>query len=153
MTRFSLPWFQSIVGLVAGLVSIAGAAYSVVRLWSPPVPRGQLVAVVVEARSDRPVPAATVEVFTRDDALVTTLTAGDGGRASSALPEGTYRLRVSHPQFRPEARQVRVTPGQTTEVRVSLARRAHGASPVDQAARAVSQGVGAVERFFRTLGF
>lgn len=152
MSRFSLPWFQSIVGLVAGLISIAGAAYSVLRVWSPPVPQGQLVAVVVEARSDRPVPEATVEVLTRDDALVTTLTAGDGGRARSALPEGTYRLRVSHPRFRPEVRQVRVMPGQTAEVRVSLARRAHGGSPVDQAARAVGQGVGAVERFFRDLG-
>jgi len=153
VSRFSLPWFQSIVGLVAGLVSIAGAAYSVVRLWSPPVPRGQLVAVVVEARSERPVPEATVEILTRDDALVTSLTAGEGGRVHSSLPEGTYRLRVNHPRFRTEVRQVRVMAGQTAEVRVGLARRASGTSPVDQAARAVNQGVGAVGRFFRELGF
>jgi hypothetical protein len=83
---------------------------------------GDLVAIVQDARSGRAVADATVEVLTPRDALVTTLGAG-GGEARSEMKEGPYRLRVTHPRFAPETRQIQVIAGQTTEVRVRLAPR------------------------------
>jgi hypothetical protein len=79
---------------------------------------GEVVAIVQEARTGRPVPDATVEVLTLRDAVVTTLAPGAGGQARGKLKEGTYRLRVAHPRFLVEARQVQVVAGQTSEVHV-----------------------------------
>jgi hypothetical protein len=141
---------QSIVGLAAGLISIVGAGYSAMQFFTPPSPQyGEVVAIVREARTDRPVADATVEVFTREDALVTTVTA-DKGLVRQPLKEGLYRLRVSHPRFGAESRHVQVQARQTAEVRFQL--RSGGSSPVGSATRAVNEGVGAVSRFFRGLG-
>ena len=82
----------------------------------------EIVAVVQDARSGKAVTDATVEVLTPRDALVTTLGAADG-EARSQMKEGPYRLRVTHPRFAPEVRQIQVIAGQTTEVRVRLAPR------------------------------
>lgn len=151
----TLSRVQAILGLVAALLSIGGSLYA--YLWQQTKPAapttGRLVTLVQEARSGQPLADATVEVL-RADALVTTL-AGAGGRAEGSLPEGTYRLRVSHPRYAPETRQVHVIAGHTAEVRVALGGRAAAArpapaepSPVDEAARAVKKGVDAVRRIF-----
>jgi hypothetical protein len=39
------------------------------------------------------------------------------------MREGAYRLRVTHPRFGAEVRQIQVIVGQITEVRVRLAPR------------------------------
>jgi len=152
MPKVSLTWFQSIVGLAAGVISIAGGAYSAVQLFKPGPQMGEVVAVVRDAKADKPVPDATVEILTPQDALVSTLTSKDAGQARQLLPQGPYRVRVTHPKFGSEVRQVQVLAGQTAEIRVKLNPRGGGSSPFGDAARAVNEGVGAVERFFRGLG-
>jgi hypothetical protein len=117
----SLPRVQAIFGLIAALLSIGGALYGYLRPVRA-VHAGDLVAVVQDARSGKAVADATVEVLTPRDALVTTLGATDG-EARSQMKEGPYRLRVTHPRFAPEVRQIQVIAGQTTEVRVRLAPR------------------------------
>lgn len=152
MARVSLSSFQALVGVTAGIISIAGAGYSAVQLLKPAPSFGEVVAIVREARSDKPVADATVELFTLHEALVTTLTSEKSGRVRQQVKEGPYRLRVSHPAFGAETRQVQVLPGQTAEVRISLTQRAGGASPIDQATRAVNEGVGTARRILRGLG-
>lgn len=117
----SLSRVQAIFGLIAALLSISGALYGYLRPGRAPH-AGDLVAVVQDARSGKAVPDALVEVLTPRDALVTTLGATDG-EARSQMKEGPYRLRVTHPRFAPEVRQIQVIAGQTTEVRVRLAPR------------------------------
>lgn len=140
----SLSRFQAIVGLLAGLVSIAGALFSVTQLFKPAPGMGEVVAVVQEAKSDKAVSDATIEILTSQDALVTTLRPNSLGRARHTLKEGTYRVRVSHPRFSAEVRQIQVFSGQTAEVRMRL--RAGSSSPLEHAERAVNQGVRAVRR-------
>jgi carboxypeptidase family protein len=119
--RLSLSRVQAIFGLIAALLSISGALYGYLRPARAPH-AGDLIAVVQDARSGKAVTDATVEVLTPRDALVTTLGATDG-EARSQMKEGPYRLRVTHPRFAPEVRQIQVIAGQTTEVRVRLAPR------------------------------
>ncbi len=117
----SLSRFQTIVGLTAGLISIAGALYPFIGPPKPaPVSTGEVVTIVQDARSTKPVPDATIEVLTLKDALVTTLTPKDQGRARQALKEGSYKLRVSHSRFGTAVREIQVIAGQTAEVRVQL---------------------------------
>ena len=123
----SLSRVQAVFGLVAALLSIGGALYGYLRPARVPH-AGDLVAVVQDARSGRAVSDATVEVLTPRDALVTTLGAADG-EARSQMKEGPYRLRVTHPRFAPEVRQIQVIAGQTTEVRVRLAPRSTAKPP------------------------
>ena len=81
-----LSWFRTIVGIAAGLLSISGALYPFVRPVKPlPVSTGEMVTIVQDARSAKPVPDATIEVLTLKDALVTTLTPLNQGRARLAL--------------------------------------------------------------------
>jgi hypothetical protein len=152
VAKVSFTTLQSIVGVAAGLVSIAGAAYSAVKLFEPPPQYGEVVAIVREAKTDRPVSDATVEILTPQQALVTTLTAANRGQARQRLKEGSYRLRVSHPRFGAEVRQIVIQSGQTAEVRVVLSAKAGGSSPVGEATRAVNEAVGAVRGFVRGLG-
>jgi hypothetical protein len=152
VTKPSLSSLQSVVGLTAGVISILGAAYSAVQVFKPAPEYGELVATVRETRTDKPIEGATIEVFTREDALVTTLTPSDRGQVRHPLREGHYRLRVSHPRYAAESRQVVVQAQQTADVRFQLPLRAGGSSPVGDATRAVNQGVGAVKGFFRGLG-
>jgi Carboxypeptidase regulatory-like domain len=152
VTKPSLSLVQSIVGVTAGLISIVGAAFSAVQLFKPGPHYGEVVAIVREARSEKPVTDATVEIFTRDDALVTTLTSVDTGQIRQPLKEGTYRLRISHPRFAAETRSVQVTTGQTAQVRVQLTQRVGGSTPIGAATHAVNEGVGAVHRLMRGLG-
>ena len=115
--NISLSRIQTIVGLAAGFLSIAGALVAFLR---PAPDSGRLVAIVRDAKTEKPLPDATVEVLTPLDVLVTTLTPNSSGEARYTLKEGNYRLRVNHPQYVPEIREVRLLSGQNTEVHVQL---------------------------------
>src|SRR5262250_2700777 len=144
-TRVTLPRAHSIIGIIAGCLSITLGLYSYLHLGKPAAPiTGEMVAVVQEARTGRPVTDATVEVLTLKDAVVTTLAPGTGGQARGKLKEGTYRLRVTHPRFVADARQVQVVAGQTSVVHVRLVPPAPPPKqgPVDEA-------VGAVKKIFK----
>jgi hypothetical protein len=174
-----LPHAQAVVGLLAGILSIGGFAYS--YLWATtPVPptHGEVIAIAVDARTEKPIPDATIEVLTSKDALVTTLTPDASGRARHAIKEGSYRLRAGHPKFTTEVRQIHVIGGNTAEIRVRLQPRvakapaAPAASPTpgggtaknapapaagsstssssgSDVGKAVDEGVNAVKKIFR----
>src|SRR6476469_5375830 len=94
-------WFsriQAVVGVLAGIVSIIGAGFSLVEFVRP-AHTGDLVAIVQAAGSHRSVPDATIEVLTTQDALVATLTPDSTGRVTQKLTEGDYVVRVSHPLY------------------------------------------------------
>lgn len=142
----SLSRVQAIVGLLAGIVSVIGALYSVTQFFRPGPGMGEVVAVVHDAKSENGVSGATIEILTPQNALVATLTPDSSGRVRRNLKEGTYRVRVSHPRFAAEVRQIQVFSGQTVEIKLRL--RAGSSSPLEQAGRAVNDGVRAVRRAF-----
>jgi hypothetical protein len=141
--HLSLSRVQAIFGLIAALLSIGGVLYGYLRPGRA-AHTGDVVAIVQEARSGKAVTDATVEILTPKDALVTTL-AASGGEARSQMKEGAYRLRVTHPRFAPEVRQIQVIAGQTTQVHVRLAPRA-ASSPLGPAERAVNEGIDALRK-------
>lgn len=144
--RASLTGLRKLVGLGAGLVSIISALVAVPDFFKPAPGKGEVVAVVEDARTGKAVPDATVEILTaQNNALVTTLTPNWFGKARHALAEGQYRVRVSHPKFRAEVQQVQIRSGQTSELRARL--RA-GPAALDQAERVIKGGVSAVRRVF-----
>jgi len=141
-TRATLPRAHSIIGIIAGCLSITLGIYSYLHLGKPAVPvTGDVVAIVQDGRTGRPVSDATVEVLTLKDAVVTTLGPGTNGQARGKLKEGTYRLRVTHPRFVAETRQVQVVAGQISEVHVRLVPPAPPPKqgPVDEAVGAVKK--------------
>lgn len=168
-----LPHAQAVVGLLAGILSIGGFAYS--YLWATtPVPptHGELIAIALDARTEKPIPDATLEVLTSREALVTMLTPDAAGRARQTIKEGNYRLRAGHPRFSTEVRQIHVIGGNTAEIRVRLTPRVARApappapttpaggtaksapastssSSTSEVGRAVDEGVSAVKRIFR----
>ena len=157
MGRVSFSSVQAIIGVVASMTSITGAVYSAVQYGRPA--HGEIAAVVRDARTRGPVPDATVEILTTEDALVTTVAPGTDGWARYSLAQGAYRVRASHPGLEPEVRRIEVRAGHTAEVRFQLAQAPQSASagqrgrgPVDGAARAVKGGVGAAQRFLHGLG-
>ena len=115
--NISLSRIQTIVGLAAGLLSITGG---LVAFFRPPSDSGRLVAIVQDAKTEKAVPDATIEILTLTDALVTTLTPNSYGEASCTLGEGHYRVLVNHPRYAAEVRDVRLMSGQNTEIRVQL---------------------------------
>jgi hypothetical protein len=139
----SLSRVQTVVGLLAGIVSITGAAFSLVQ-FARPANTGDLVTIVQAAGTRRGVSDATVEVLTTQNAIVATLTPDSTGRVAQELTEGVYVVRVSHPRYAAEVRRVQVLPRQTVEIRASL--RAGSSSPI---ARAVNDGVSAVRKALR----
>ena len=141
-SRVTLPRAHSVIGIIAGCLSITLGIYSYLHLGKPAVPvTGDVVAIVQDGRTGRPMPDATVEVLTLKDAVVTTLAPGANGQARGKLKEGTYRLRVTHPRFVAETRQVQVVAGQISEVRVRLVPPAPAPKqgPVDEAVGAVKK--------------
>ena len=141
-TRVTLPRAHSIIGIIAGCLSITLGIYSYLHLGKPAVPvTGDVVAIVQDGRTGRPMSDATVEVLTLKDAVVTTLAPGANGQARGKLKEGTYRLRVTHPRFVVETRQVQVVAGQISEVHVRLVPPAPPPKqgPVDEAVGAVKK--------------
>jgi len=140
MGSWSFSKAQAVVGTVAGIVSIGGAAFSLM----PSVHHantGNLVAIVQTAGTRLSVTDATVEVLTTQNALVATLSPDAMGRAVQELQEGVYVVRVSHPRYAAEVRRIQVLPRQTVEVRTSL--HAGSSSPVEHA---VNGTVNAVRR-------
>ena len=119
----SLSKVQQLAGLLAALISIGGFVFSYLYATQVMPSKGAVVAVVQEQRSEKPLPGATIEVLTMENAIVTTLTPKDEGRVMQTLKEGHYRFRVMHPRFGTETRQVYVMAGQTSEVRFRLAPR------------------------------
>jgi hypothetical protein len=168
-----LPHAQAAVGLLAGVLSIGGFVYS--YLWATtPVPptSGDVMTIALDARTEKPIPDATLEVLTVKDALVTTLTPDANGRARQTIKEGNYRLRASHARYTTEVRQIHVIGGNTSELRVRLAPKTAKAPPTTTTAttppatpaakstqsssppggevgRAVDEGVNAVKKIFR----
>ncbi len=138
---------QTVVGFGAGLVTIAGTISSLAGLGAALPSKGEVVA-VVQDRARKPVAAATVEILTPQDALVTTLTAEQDGRVMHRVKEGRYRLRVTHPQFAAETRQVEVHAGERSEIRVLLTRPA-----VPSVKTVIAQSPSSLRKFFRELGF
>jgi hypothetical protein len=127
----SFTTLQSIVALFAGLTSIGGAAYSAVGyLRDRPSAPGQIVTIVRDGASERPVRGALVEILTPANDLVTTVAQDDAGVARHAIVAGTYRVRVMHPDFVESTREVQVQPDGTAEMRVALARRPPTPAPV-----------------------
>jgi hypothetical protein len=115
--KISLSRVQTIVGLTAAAISIAGA---VVTFFKPAPDKGKLVAIVQDAKTEKAVSDATIEVLTPTDAIVTTLKPNWSGEAHCNLDEGQYRLRVSHPRYLSETREVRLIASHDTEVHVQL---------------------------------
>jgi hypothetical protein len=101
---------------------------------------GQIVAIVAEAKTEKAITDAKIEILTLQNALITTVTPNYFGKARQSLEEGPYRIRVSHPRYAAEVRQVHVVKGQTAEVHLRL--RGGSSSPLDQAERVVREGVG-----------
>ncbi len=143
MGGLSLSRFQAVVGTLAGIASLTGAALSVVQ-FARPANTGDLVTVVEAAGSFRSVSDATVEVLTDQNAIVATLTPDSRGRVMQELPEGVYVVRVSHPRYAAQVRRVQVLPRKTVEIRTSL--QAGSSSPIE---RAVNHGVSAVRKALR----
>jgi|SRR5215510_1777753 len=139
--NINLSRFQTVVGLAAGIISISGALLALPNYFKPAVGKGDLVAVVVDAKTEKAVSNATVEILTLNNAVVTTLNSGFFGKTNSTLDEGQYRIRIKHPKFGAEVRHVQIMSGQTSEIRVQL----HSGP---QLREAISDGVNAFKRLF-----
>ena len=144
--RPSFSSVQSLVALAAGFCSIAGGIYSGVEYLRPAPRAGEMIAVVHDARTSKPVTGGSIEILAADESLVATLSPSDNGLAHHALRPGAYRLRVRHPRFASETRSIEVPEGGSVEVRFELAQRdadaANGKTPV-----------GAAKRLLQRLGF
>ena len=170
-----LPHAQAAVGLLAGVLSIGGFAYSYLWATAPVSPTiGDVAVMALDARTDKPIPDAMLEVLTVKDALVTTLAPDANGRARQTIKEGNYRLRASHAGYATEVRQIHVIGGNTSELRVRLTPRtaklptaaappgpapsggataskspSSASSSTSEVGRVVDEGVNAVKKIFR----
>jgi len=115
--NISLSRIQTLVGLTAGILSITGA---LVAFFKAAPNKGKLVAIVQDAKTEKAVSDATIEVLTPLDQIITTLKPNSSGEAYCWLDEGHYRVRVHHPRYGSEVREVRLMSSQDTEVHVQL---------------------------------
>jgi len=147
--RQPLSTVQTVVGILAGLLTIGGGFLSFTGLASSatPPPQGEIVAVVQDVRSSKPLSRATVEIFTPQDAIVTAVNVEPDGHLTRRLKEGRYRLRVTHPGFLTEVRHVEVHSGQRSDVRIALGPRPQPPRVVKTAAAQP----GPVAKFFREV--
>ena len=148
--------FQAIVGTMAGLISIVGAACSFVQLAHPAPQTGRLVAVVQAADSKPVVNDAVVEVLTPEDAIVATLTPDAAGQATKELREGVYVVRVRHPRYLADEQRIHVLPQESVEIKAVLrapkpaaAASAPARTSRGPIKRAVGGSVNAVKKVFR----
>jgi hypothetical protein len=119
---------QGVCATIAALVSIGGA-FGYMAPIQGKTDRGEVLAIVLD-RSGKPITGATVELLTVQDALVTTVPPAAGaGSAKTSMKEGTYRLRVMHPKYTTESRQIYVLGGQTAQIHVRLSLRPAPAPP------------------------
>jgi len=144
--NFSLSGAQTTIGLAAGVLSIFGALFAIPGYFKPAPGKGELVAIVQDAKAEKSITDATVEIFSPQNALITTVAPNFLGKARHSLEEGQYRVRVSHPKFAAEVRQVQVIRGETTEIKVRL--RSGASAPFREAERIIDEGVGAIRRLF-----
>jgi hypothetical protein len=163
-----LSGMQAAVGFCAGLISVGGAILPFAGVLRASPGYGEVVTIVQDVRSRKPVVEATVEILTPQDALVTTVLLPQEGRIRRSLKEGPYRVRVSHPRFTTEARQIQVQAGQTTELRVAMGPRRTPppappvikapskppdppTRPAETAAKAPEDSIDGLVKFFRDL--
>ena len=116
----SLSRLQTFVSLAAGLVSITGALIAIPNFFKPALGKGELVAIVQDAKTEKAVSDATIEILTPQGALVTMLKPNSSGKATCTLDEGHFRVRVSHPRFGNEVRDVQVVSRGSAQVHVQL---------------------------------
>ena len=134
--HLSLTRLQGICGTVAALLSIGGAFGYIIPMQTKS-DQGEVLAIVQEARSGKPVADATIELLTLQEALVTMVPPAAGaGTAKAPTKEGTYRLRVKHPKYTTESRQIYVLAGQTAQVHMRLSPRPAPPPPAPVAATA-----------------
>lgn len=139
-----LSRLETVIGVTTGLLSVGAALFGVGEyLKAPPPDKGQIVAIIEDVKTQKALSGATVEILTGKQTVLTSLTTNWFGRASHHLGEGQYQLRVRHPKFAAEVREVQVVSGQTTEIRVGL--RA-GSGSLRQVERVIHEGIGAVRR-------
>src|SRR5437879_3339512 len=115
--NISLSRVQTIVGLAAGILSITGALAAYLK---PAPGKPELVVIVQDAKTRQTVSDATIEILTLRDAVLTTLKPNWSGKTSCTLDEGHYRVRVRHPQYSPEVRDVQLISGRNNEIHVQL---------------------------------
>ena len=140
----TLPRTHSIIGIVAGCLSISLGLYSYLHLAKPAAPVvGDLVAVVQDARTGKPVNDATVEILTLKDAVVTTLVPGTG-RPGAGQAEGRNLSPARHPSaiHRRDASGAGDGGSDLRGAPAARPARAPKAGPVDEA-------VGAVKKIFK----
>ena len=126
--KLSLSRVQTIVGLAAGLLSIS---FSLAALLKPASNKAELVAVVQDGKTEKAVPDAMVEVLTPEQAVITSLKPDWSGKARFKLDGGRYRVRVSHPKYRSEVRDVQLVSKESTEIRLQL----RSSAPLDSVRR------------------
>jgi Carboxypeptidase regulatory-like domain len=147
--RQPLSTVQTLVGILAGLLTIGGGFLSFSGLAGAAPQQGEISAIVQDVRSAKPLAQATVEILTPQDAIVTTLNLEDG-RLSRRLKEGRYRLLVTHPGFLPEVRHIEVHSGQRSDLRISMGPRPP--APAARVAKAVVvEEPGPVRKFFKEM--
>ncbi len=141
----SFSALQTTVAITAGILSIASAVIAIPDFFKPPRGKGEVVAIIQDAKTDRVIADATVEILNPQNALLTTVTSGWFGKARYSLEEGQYRVRVSHPKFRAEVQPVYVRHGETAELHVRL--RPGSSAPLEKAERVI-KGVNVIRRLF-----
>ena len=67
-TALTLTRFQAIVGITAGFLSIGVTVWGILFATRTPATSGEIVTIVQEARTEKPVADATVEILTPKDA-------------------------------------------------------------------------------------
>jgi hypothetical protein len=76
--------------------------------FKPAIDKGEVVAVVDDAKTEKAVSNATVEILTLNNAVVATVNSDFFGKASSTLEE--FRIRVKHPNSAPRSATCRWYP-------------------------------------------
>jgi len=76
--NISFSRVQTFVGLAAGILSITGALVAFIK---PAPDKSELVAIVQDAKTEKAVSDATIEILTPRDAVITTLKPNSSGKA------------------------------------------------------------------------
>ncbi len=147
----SLGRFRTIVLLLAASLSVAGYVQRYLQIATTPTD-GELLTVVRDP-GGVPLSDARIAVLTLANEPVTSFRAVAPGGGPRVLREGTYRLRVTHPEYVTETRMVQVIAGHTSEVRIKLAPRmaasaARAPAPAPAARRAGGERADGWKRIF-----
>ena len=104
--------------VIRGLMAAAVGGLILVNPLQAQGARGVISGRVVDSTSQLPMQSVTVTVEGTQRGAVTRV---DGGFLLSDLPAGTARLRVTRIGYAPQTKEVAVVPGQTANVRFSMA--------------------------------